>query len=348
MFPVALAQFIGLITQPSHAVVDTAAEEGCIGTAALKRLESALFEKGLRVRWVWITSEVPCTAIGGQATFVGQCDVPLGLGKMNGVARLNVIKDDDTPGTEIPFLLPMNLQECLNTVINIPGAKLEIDHFGANGLERRSLDTTRLPSGHRTVEVLDFDPCGWKLPEGAYKMSIGTGDPFKIMPESSTSKAPPEARAAFWQHFSEPPPCVDSAGHARDEAAQSSAQYKERYSHGHDLFSTWEPFDQPLSRLFVLSCSKTNSCEPLSSCLVPAGTTACISHQSSCTLPARACEPACRDQACQAHVCDKVSVSGPACVRTRSSTHDAHEVNRVKLSSMSCTGSLPHKVFQAV
>ena len=53
------SQFIGLQVQAGDSIVDTAAEDGCVGLTQLDKIAESLKPYGLR--WVWVTdpSEVP-------------------------------------------------------------------------------------------------------------------------------------------------------------------------------------------------------------------------------------------------------------------------------------------------
>ena len=109
---------------------------------------------------------------------VGQCDIPVGFAGMNGVMRVNVLKDNKAEGVETPLLIPINLQEALNTVVNLPKATMEVDHHSDSGCTRRDMPLRRLESGHRATSIMDFDPEGWYLPDGPYKDGCDGRDPF--------------------------------------------------------------------------------------------------------------------------------------------------------------------------
>ena len=99
-------QFCGIVTNPVHGVVDSAAEGGLIGMQALDRLQQALHHRGFRVKWTPKT----CTAkgVGGAAEAVGVILIPIGIGGINGILEATVVRGD------VPFLLPVSLLKSLN------------------------------------------------------------------------------------------------------------------------------------------------------------------------------------------------------------------------------------------
>ena len=72
---------------------------------------------------VWVEKAAPnstgpsCTGIGGGAHWLGAIEVPVGVDGVNGVMRLNVLKD--TEEAPIPVLFPINLQETLGFDIDV-------------------------------------------------------------------------------------------------------------------------------------------------------------------------------------------------------------------------------------
>ena len=102
-YPVFLpTTFVGIVTSATEGVVDTAAEDGCCGSLALAEIDKALRKKGLKVAWRPTAGSQPCSGIGGRAEPLGQADIPVGILGVNGVIRVNVIKD--TPDFRIPLL----------------------------------------------------------------------------------------------------------------------------------------------------------------------------------------------------------------------------------------------------
>ena len=78
-------------------MVDTAAEDGCVGHSQLDQITRSLAEHQLK--WIWTQkpgedSRGPsCPGIGGGAKWAGTIEVPVGIAKLNGVLKLNVIQD---------------------------------------------------------------------------------------------------------------------------------------------------------------------------------------------------------------------------------------------------------------
>ena len=71
------SSFVGVTTSGEFGLVDTAAQAGLIGKAALQRSSSALQSHGLKVRWT--DRKGQARGVGGDAKVVGVCEVPLGL-----------------------------------------------------------------------------------------------------------------------------------------------------------------------------------------------------------------------------------------------------------------------------
>ena len=96
-------------------MVDTAAEDGCVGQSQLDQIIRSLAEH--RLQWIWTpkpgedTKGPSCTGIGGGAKWVGTIELPVGIAKLNGVLKQNVIQDSKEALT--PLLLPINLLEAL-------------------------------------------------------------------------------------------------------------------------------------------------------------------------------------------------------------------------------------------
>ena len=68
--------FVGLIVSPQRGVLDTAAEDGCVGSTSLEEISEDLAKYGLKV--VWVQSEsgpTSCAGIGGGATILGYVDI---------------------------------------------------------------------------------------------------------------------------------------------------------------------------------------------------------------------------------------------------------------------------------
>ena len=156
------APFCGISTLPQHGVVDTAAQSGLIGEAALNRLENTLQFHGLKVAWK--DKQAQARGVGGQAQVVGVTDIPLGIGGICGVLERTIAKED------VPLLLPIRLLRELEVHIDLSTQELTITKFGV----RVPMHT--MPSGHATVSITEFGKDGWKLPIEASHASLREED----------------------------------------------------------------------------------------------------------------------------------------------------------------------------
>eukprot|EP00435_Cladocopium_sp_Y103_P020466 s1075_g5.t1 len=173
-----LAVFAGVQTQGHEAVVDTAAEEAVIGSTAMKRLREQLALHGLQpVQASGAT--VTCAGIGGSAKIVGVFDVPVGVASTNGLLRVTEITDEGSFKT--PFLLPISYIELVGATIDTNREQFIL----RNG---KSTPMKRVPSGHRTISVLDFFNNKWMVPEQLRnELNINDVNPF-IIPKKQMRK----------------------------------------------------------------------------------------------------------------------------------------------------------------
>ncbi|OLQ14984.1 hypothetical protein AK812_SmicGene847 [Symbiodinium microadriaticum] len=148
------ASFTGVVTNPSEGVVDTAAQDGLIGKAALLRLADNLRAHGLKISWDCTKKAAAC-GVGGKAKVIGIARAPIGLAGINGLIELTVVADD------VPLLLPIKLLKQLRAVVDLDRNILEIRSYNAEA------SLTDLPSGHVAVSVTDFAPEGWSVPAEA-------------------------------------------------------------------------------------------------------------------------------------------------------------------------------------
>ena len=125
--------FVGVSTSSNMGLVDTAAQEGLIGRPALLRLADTLRKQGLRIHWTGRESQA--SGIGGKATTVGVCEIPIGLGKVSGVLEVTVVAED------VPLLLPISLLRSLGAIIDLPNNVMELKYV--NG----KCTLVTLPSG---------------------------------------------------------------------------------------------------------------------------------------------------------------------------------------------------------
>ena len=163
---------IGVTTSPQLGLVDTAAQEGLIGREALLRLAEELRGHGLRIKWTGKSSRARgIRGIGGTATTVGVCELPIGLGGVSGVLEVTVIAQD------APLLLPISPLRSLGAVIDLNTDEMQLVRAGSHG----KLKT--LPSGHSAVSVLDWGE-SWVFPPAC----VGKRVESDFRPEASTSK----------------------------------------------------------------------------------------------------------------------------------------------------------------
>ena len=174
--PSRLHVYAGVTCKFGEALVDTAAEDPVIGDRAMKRLQQALSHHNLQPIPVSSGGPLPgAGGIGGLAQVTAMLEVPVGIAGINGVLRFTVLKDTDE--CETPPLLPASYLESVGAVINFQTETYET----ACG---RTSTMRRLPSGHRAISVMDFDPSGWNLPPELRKHPHV--DPFQ-MPDATTT-----------------------------------------------------------------------------------------------------------------------------------------------------------------
>ena len=166
--------FVGLTTSPTSAVVDTAAQDGLVGRAALNRLKQQLDVRGLRV--VWTEKKARAHGVGGPAKVIGTAAIPVGLAGSTGILEATVVESD------VPLLLPVKLLKNLRAVIDVDG---ECMHFQSLN-QTVPLDT--LPSGHIAVDILDFGPNGYVHPIAASEAGYRECD-FRCEPGSDLNRA---------------------------------------------------------------------------------------------------------------------------------------------------------------
>ena len=168
-----LSIFAGIKVKGSQAIVDTAAEDAVIGTEALKVLQLELAQHGLQVLKVESERQVPCAGIGGEATAAGVVDVPTSIAGLHGVLRFSVL--NDTAQFQTPPLLPISYLEAVGALLDFKNDR----YATADGY---SAAMVRLLSGHRVIDILNFDR-PWALPS---EFLGEDGDPFRL-PEPSPS-----------------------------------------------------------------------------------------------------------------------------------------------------------------
>ena len=134
--------FVGLTTTPTMAVVDTAAQDGLIGTSALERLKEQLEWHGLQIAWTG--RQAKAHGIGGQAKVIGIAAIPLGIAGTSGVLEATVVEG------EIPLLLPIKMLRHLRAVIDLSSGCVQFHEL------HKTVPLFILPSGHIAIEVCQF------------------------------------------------------------------------------------------------------------------------------------------------------------------------------------------------
>ena len=170
-----IAVFVGVTHFGEEAIVDTAAQDGVIGSTAFKQLRAKLRKFGIRP--IKVPGKVPeCVGVGGSAKALGVFDIPIGVANVSGVLRTTVLQDGEST---IPFLLPVTFHEVTSARIDFDRNTLSLKHGSTTPMRR-------LESGHRAVRVLDFKDGVWEPPMSFFK--DGGVDPFRIPTASSSSR----------------------------------------------------------------------------------------------------------------------------------------------------------------
>ena len=152
------SSWCGLSTEAAHGIVDTAAQSGLVGVKALERLEDALEEHGLKVRWSDKIGHA--RGVGGEAESVGVVEIPLGIGGVNGILEATVVRDD------VPLLLPISLLCELKVIIDLESEVMRLQRFGTE------VKLQRMRSGHYSIPILQFPREGWSAPNEAIKKGL--------------------------------------------------------------------------------------------------------------------------------------------------------------------------------
>ena len=154
--------FCGISTEGAQGVVDTAAQSGLIGERALKKISEELKRYGLSYRMTNRNGQA--RGVGGEAVVKGVIELPIGIAGVNGVLEVTVVQED------VPLLLPVKLLRELQAVIDFGEEKVTLGGF------KRSTNMFRMPSGHVTVSIIEFDAHGWQLPIEAQQLGLKDED----------------------------------------------------------------------------------------------------------------------------------------------------------------------------
>ena len=188
-----VAIYAGVRTAAGEGLVDSAAEDAVIGSGAFQRLKNVLAQQGLQPQPVRGPSG-SCAGIGGSARVANLWDVPVGIAKNNGLLRITEVEDCD--GFETPFLIPVSFQELVGMVIDYDRAEVRTRQGNSTPMHR-------LPSGHRSVSVVEFDG-KWSLPK---ELMTQGRDPFQLpRPLKAQTRSAPlgqQKGVAVWLRYSD-------------------------------------------------------------------------------------------------------------------------------------------------
>lgn len=165
--------FVGLTTTPTMAVVDTAAQDGLIGSHALERLKVQLASNGLQI--VWTGRQAKAHGVGGQAKVLGIAAIPLGIAGTSGVLEATVVEG------EIPLLLPIKMLRHLRAVIDLNHGHVQFHEL------HKTVPMFVLPSGHVAIEVCEFGSDGFSLQESMESCGMPTESDFRLTDGSRDS-----------------------------------------------------------------------------------------------------------------------------------------------------------------
>eukprot|EP00435_Cladocopium_sp_Y103_P070319 s238_g35.t1 len=155
--------FVGLTTSPTMAVVDTAAQDGLIGSVALNRLKEELKRCGLKIAWL-PHKKARAHGVGGAAHVLGSAALPLGIHGNSGVLEVTVVEGD------VPLLLPTKLLRELQATIDISQSCIHLHRLQVTA----RLES--LPSGHIAMDVMNFGDSGFVCPADAVKAGLSDSD----------------------------------------------------------------------------------------------------------------------------------------------------------------------------
>ncbi|OLP86862.1 DNA topoisomerase 3-alpha [Symbiodinium microadriaticum] len=151
--------FVGVTTVSGEGIVDTAAQDGLIGKAALLQLTETLRGFGLQIRWNH-AKKAQASGVGGKAKVLGIAELPIGLAGINGLLEVTVVQDN------VPLLLPIKLLRQLRAVVDLDANLLRLKAYGVE------TSMHEMPSGHMSVSVTSYAPEGWSLPHAAQTQSL--------------------------------------------------------------------------------------------------------------------------------------------------------------------------------
>eukprot|EP00913_Durusdinium_trenchii_P032934 g30831.t1 len=186
--PSAPIPFTGITTSGSMGIIDTAAQGGLIGLPALRRLEESLKGHGLKV--VWTGKKAQAKGIGGDARVRGVVEIPVGIGRVNGVIEATVVEE------EVPFLLSIQFLKQVGAIVDLQKSALVLTKFDKCCLMHH------MPVA---APVLEFHEDGWQLPDMAFEHHRKE-EAFRFFSAAST-----QSQVFMWKH-----PRDDEQGHGHE------------------------------------------------------------------------------------------------------------------------------------
>ena len=156
------ASFLEL--DPGQAIVDPGASQDLIGLHSYNKPQQKLAEVGLKTIKL---KEAPAKAsgVGGAAKTLFMALAPCVLGGQPGVIKLTVVDGD------VPQLLSIGLLEYGQAIIDTGADKIDFKKFNT------SAKMTRLPSGHRTLDVIEWGGSKFPIPSSlAETFGLKEGD----------------------------------------------------------------------------------------------------------------------------------------------------------------------------
>ena len=134
------------------AILDIGATQDLIGSSSLEAMTASLQAVGLRPIKLDKVAQTP-SGIGGMAKALGVVLLPISPGGVPGVLEMTVLEGS------IPPLLSVGFLDFLGTTIDLEKNQIR---FSTLGLE---LSMAKLPSGHRTISLVQWDGQPFPIPE---------------------------------------------------------------------------------------------------------------------------------------------------------------------------------------
>ena len=184
-------KLILLNVTPGFALIDTGAQHGVIGKENFRKLCERLAKQNLRPREV-SSSITGATGIGGDTSFLGTYEIPVGVAGCSGVLTLSVTEKN------LPPLLPVGFTKRLGMVLD------QSENLATwKALRGKTSEILDLDSGHIAMDILEYGPNGWSNPHANPRVVLGdncvrdetaTGADFRLDSEADTSSVPIKAK----------------------------------------------------------------------------------------------------------------------------------------------------------